>query len=63
MINKLKNPFDPSFGTPPQIILPNYQSDFESLVKKGYIKKTEDRQDFQGGARAAVGQCDQDVIY
>ncbi|WP_441794932.1 ATP-binding protein [Limosilactobacillus reuteri] len=30
MISKLKNPFDPSFGTPPQIILPNYQSDFES---------------------------------
>lgn len=25
MINKLKNPFDPSFGTPPQIILPNIQ--------------------------------------
>ncbi|MGE9921337.1 ATP-binding protein [Limosilactobacillus reuteri] len=30
MINKLKNPFDPSFGALPQIILPNYQSDFES---------------------------------
>ncbi|MCT3198835.1 ATP-binding protein [Limosilactobacillus reuteri] len=30
MINKLKNPFNPSFGALPQIILPNYQSDFES---------------------------------
>lgn len=25
-----RNPFDPSFGTPPKIMLPNYQSDFES---------------------------------
>lgn len=30
MTNNARNPFDPSFGTPPQIILPNYQSDFES---------------------------------
>lgn len=27
---QLKNPFDPSFGTPPKISLPNYQSDFGS---------------------------------
>lgn len=32
MTSNLKNPFDPSFGTPPQIILPNYQSDFESPI-------------------------------
>lgn len=30
MDNFQKNPFDPSFGTPPNIMLPNYQSDFES---------------------------------
>lgn len=30
MVNNVRNPFDPSFGTPPRIILPNYQSDFES---------------------------------
>ncbi|MCD7134600.1 ATP-binding protein [Limosilactobacillus rudii] len=30
MTNLQKNPFDPSFGTPPNIMLPNYQSDFES---------------------------------
>lgn len=28
--NLPRNPFDPSFGTPPNIMLPNYQSDFES---------------------------------
>lgn len=31
MVNyQFRNPFDPSFGTPPKISLPNYQSDFES---------------------------------
>lgn len=29
MANNVRNPFDPSLGTPPRIILPNYQSDFE----------------------------------
>ena len=29
MANNERNPFDPSLGTPPRIILPNYQSDFE----------------------------------
>lgn len=28
--NQLRNPFDPSFGAPPKVILPNYKNNFES---------------------------------
>ncbi len=32
MVNNIRNTFDPSLGTPPQTILSNYQSDFESAT-------------------------------
>lgn len=70
MINKqLKNPFDPSFGTPPKIILPNYQSDFESpkLVAQAIAYDDPNRVIFITGLRgsgktALLTQIEQKVI-